>query len=85
VEHDTSQVALTLRQAAAQSGYSAGYLGRLVRQGKLPNRGRPNAPRLYPSDLPRKSNALKSPATRRNVLPSSKSRIVHSLLKEGAA
>jgi hypothetical protein len=85
LEADTAQVALNLRQAAALCGYSAGYLGRLIRQGTLPNRGRPNAPRLYLSDLPRKANTLPSPATRPNVRSSSKSRVVRSLLKEGAA
>jgi hypothetical protein len=83
LETDESHVALNLRQAAALCGYSAGYLGRLIRQGKLPNRGRPH--RLYPSDLPRKANGLPSPAARANIRPSSKSRVVRSLLKEGAA
>ncbi len=82
LETDTAHGVLNLRQAAALCGYSAGYLGRLIRQGKLPNRGRPNAPRLYPSDLPRKANGLPSPAARANIRPSSKSRVVRSLLKE---
>ncbi len=85
LETDTAQVALNLRQAAALCGYSAGYLGRLIRQGTLPNRGRPHAPRLYLSDLPHKASTLPSPAARSNILPSSKSRIVRSLRKEGAA
>ena len=33
---------LTLQRAAAESGYSADHLGRLVREGKIPNAGRPN-------------------------------------------
>src|SRR5918912_732847 len=31
---------LSLRQASAESGYSADHLGRLLRAGKLPNAGR---------------------------------------------
>ena len=85
LENNESQVALNLRQGANLCGYSAGYLGRLVRKGTLPNRGRPNAPRLYPSDLPRKLTALQSPVTPTNIRESSKSRVVRSLLKEGAA
>jgi hypothetical protein len=37
---------LTLSQAAKVSGYSADHLGRLVRDGKLPNAGRPYSPRI---------------------------------------
>jgi hypothetical protein len=46
---------LTLRQAHAACGYSADHLGRLVRQGKLRNYGRLNAPRLRRSELPTKA------------------------------
>lgn len=46
---------LSLQEAAAESGYSADHLGRLVREGKIPNAGRPNAPRIAAGDLPRKS------------------------------
>ena len=37
---------LTLTEAARESGYSADHLGRLVRDGKIPNTGRPGAPRI---------------------------------------
>ena len=47
---------LTLQQAAAESGYSADHLGRLVREGKIPNAGRPNAPRIARRKLLSKSN-----------------------------
>jgi hypothetical protein len=46
--------ALTLRAAAALSGYTVDHLARLIRQGKLPNAGRRHAPRVSRSDLPRK-------------------------------
>lgn len=45
---------LDLQQASATSGYSADHLGRLVRQGRIPNAGRQNAPRIRLADLPRK-------------------------------
>lgn len=55
---------LDLQDAAAESGYSADHLGRLVRDGTLPNAGRPHAPRIKRADLPRKpciaSSALSS-------------------------
>src|ERR1700723_3498982 len=47
-------VPLTLGQAAVESGYSEDHLGRQVRQGKIPNAGRPNAPRIRRGHLPRK-------------------------------
>ena len=49
---------LTLAQAASESGYSADYLGLLIRQGRIPNLGRPHAPRLWRQDLPRKASRL---------------------------
>jgi len=49
---------LTLTDAAAVSGFSPDHLGRLVRDGKLPNYGRPHAPRVRLADVPRKAGAL---------------------------
>ena len=49
---------LNLTQASRVSGYSRGHLGRLVRQGTLPNAGRRNAPRIRASDLPVKATPL---------------------------
>lgn len=52
---------LTLGEAAAESGFTADHLGRLLRQGKLTNAGSPGAPRIRRSDLPlkgRKSGRL---------------------------
>lgn len=51
---------LTLANASRESGYSADHLGLLIRQGKIPNAGRPNAPRLRRRDLPRKAARLPS-------------------------
>lgn len=49
---------LTLRGAAHMSGYSADHLGRLLRQGLIPNAGRPHAPRIRRADLPRRAPTL---------------------------
>jgi len=46
---------LTLREAARESGFSADHLGRLVREGRIPNAGRAHAPRIRRADLPRRS------------------------------
>ncbi len=50
----TDNEPLSLARASAESGYSADHLGRLVREGKLANVGRPNAPKVRRADLPRK-------------------------------
>lgn len=47
---------LNLTQAAEISGYSADHLGRLLREKKIPNAGRENAPRIRAADLPRKAS-----------------------------
>lgn len=49
---------LTLGEAAARSGYTADHLGRLVRQGRIPNAGRPHAPCVRLADLPRRVGTL---------------------------
>ena len=58
------EVTLNLQEAAAESGFSADHLGALVRQGKIPNVGRPKAPRIRRSDLPQKASLFRphSPA-----------------------
>jgi hypothetical protein len=50
--HDDER--LTLNEASAESGYSVDHLGRLLRDGKLTNVGRPRAPRVRRGDLPRR-------------------------------
>src|SRR5687768_11660431 len=45
---------LTLAQAARESGYSDEHVGRMVRMGKIPNAGRPSAPRVRRADLPKR-------------------------------
>jgi len=50
---------LTLEQAADASGYSADYLGRMLRSGQLHNAGRQHAPRIRNADLPRRARGLR--------------------------
>ena len=46
---------LNLTQAAQESGYSADYLGKLVKAGGIENMGRAGAPKIRMRDLPRKA------------------------------
>ncbi len=52
--HAYERTTLTLTEAATESGYSASHLGRMVRDGTIPNAGRANAPRIAMKDLPRR-------------------------------
>lgn len=45
---------VTLEQGAALSGYSKDHLSRLIRDGRIPNAGRRNAPLIRRGDLPTK-------------------------------
>ncbi|GIW51245.1 MAG: hypothetical protein KatS3mg081_0600 [Gemmatimonadales bacterium] len=54
LEADEANALLTLQEAARESGYSADHLGRLIRQGRIPNSGRPGAPLIRRGDLPLK-------------------------------
>ena len=83
VERD--ETTLSLVEAARESGYSADHLGRLVRDGKIPNAGRPGAPRIARVDLPRKATAPVEPRLaeeprRRDV---SNVQIVQSIIEKG--
>ncbi len=46
---------LTLSEAARRTGLSEDHLGRLVREGKVPNSGQKGRPRVRASDLPRRT------------------------------
>lgn len=53
--------ALTLEQAARESGYTASALDKQLREGKLANVGRKGAPRIRRGDLPKKSGRVSQP------------------------
>ncbi len=83
VERDEATYSLV--EAARESGYSAAHLGRLVRDGKIPNAGRPAAPRIARKDLPRKAHAQPEPPLAEKPRPRdvSNAQIVQSIIQRG--
>lgn len=81
IEYET----LTLGEAAEESGYSKDHLARLAREGKIPNVGRPGAPRILRADLPAKARTLPSHSNPSHLAPT-KTEIVRSVatLKGGS-
>ena len=78
---ERGKTTLSLTDAARESGYSADHLGRLVRDGRIPNAGRPGAPRIALSHLPRKTNPrMAEKALLREV---STAQIVQSVIERG--
>ncbi len=65
---------------AERSGYSRAHLGRLVRAGRIPNAGRPNAPKIRVADLPRKAGYLLPDARPRDIEDTSTRHIVRSIV-----
>jgi hypothetical protein len=63
---DAANELLSLQRAAAESGYSADHLGRLLRDGKLANAGRVNSPRIRRGDLPIKARHALAPDAERS-------------------
>ena len=61
----TADELLTIGRAAAESGYSTDHLSSLVRQGRIPNAGRKNTPRLRRSDLPMRPKNVARASRRR--------------------
>ena len=82
---ERDETTLSLTEAATESGYSTDHLGRLVREGKIPNAGRPGAPRIARSILPRKTQAPATPLLvekhRRGEV--SNAQIVQSIIERG--
>jgi hypothetical protein len=75
---------LSLQESAIESGYSADHLGRLVREGKIPNVGRKGAPRLRRADLPiRPKRRIAAVAERPPKGHNSNRQVVRSII-EGA-
>ena len=52
------EAVLTLGHAATESGLTADHLARQIRAGRIPNAGRPHAPRIRRADLPCKSGRV---------------------------
>ena len=75
---------LTLPEAAEESGYSADHIGRLIRDGKIPNAGRPGAPRIARRDLPLKvDRGVQSVSDNSQSGDISREQIVRSVINEG--
>ena len=80
------ETTLTLTDAASESGYSADHLGRLVREGKIPNAGRPGAPRIARRLLPLKEKTqVPEPPTIEKPLPRevSNAQVVQATIEKG--
>lgn len=82
---DAANELLPLRRAAAESGYTADHLGRLLREGKLANAGRANAPRIRRGDLPRKPRRAVAAGPERAYDPDADARSLVSRLQHGGA
>lgn len=82
---ELDNAALSLDEAAEESGYSKDHLARLTREGKIPNVGRPGAPRILRADLPAKARTLPSHSNPSHLAPT-KTEIVRSVatLKGGS-
>ena len=82
--NEEDNVLLNLQQASEESGYSADHLGRLVREGKIPNEGRSGAPRIARRNLPAKSHRTAcGVAEDPEQSDSSFEQIVQSIIEEG--
>ena len=81
---ERDETTLSLTDAARESGYSADHLGRLVRDGKIPNAGRPGAPRIALRHLPRKTGAANPRLAAKPLLHEvSNAQIVQSIIERG--
>ncbi len=80
---ERDETTLSLVEAARESGYSRDHLGRLVRDGKIPNAGRPNAPRIARRHLPRKAPAEVPLAEDPRPRERSNTQIVQSIIRKG--
>ena len=58
VIHAAGDETLTVAGASREGGYSERQLRRMLQRGTVHNMGRPNAPRIRRSDLPRKPGYL---------------------------
>lgn len=73
---------LTLPEAAIRTGYSPDHIGRLIREGKLDNAGRKNAPRVRAADLVRQLKPKLAAASARSYDPLTDARSLRSRREE---
>lgn len=78
----TEDKLLDLQEAALISGYSADHLGRLVREGTIPNAGRKHAPQIRLRDLPTKRQDLHGPTPRLHLTSARKEQIARSIASQ---
>ncbi len=74
---------LNLTEAARVSGYSREHLGRLLKDGKIPNAGQPSAPKIRRGNLPTKSAKLRLPKSALQCSSISKDDVVRSVVTQG--
>jgi hypothetical protein len=74
----TAKAPLTLQEASDLGGYTVDHLGRMVREGKIPNAGRPGAPRIARDHVPIKSGHV---AQRAQIRDLSRTQIVRSAIE----
>jgi hypothetical protein len=74
---------LTLAEASQASGYTADHLGRLVRDGRLHNAGKRNAPRIRRCDLPQKGSHFDRSPGPSHLGSASKEQIARSIVANG--
>ena len=81
---ERDETLLNLTEASRLSGYSGGHLSRMVRDGTIPNAGRPNAPRIRHSDVHRKVG-LPPGDKPMHIADTSKEQIARSIVQGGEA
>ena len=78
--HARDDTLLTLEEAKRVSGYSGDHLGRLVREGKIPNAGRRYAPRIRRRDLPRRARRLQTTSPRPHLAGATPGQIARAVV-----
>ncbi len=74
---------LNLTQASRVSGYSREHLGRLLKEGRIPNAGQPGAPKIRRGNVPTKSANLHLPKSVLQCSNISKDDVVRSVVTQG--
>ena len=74
---------LNLTQASRVSGYSREHLGRLLKEGTIPNAGQLGAPKIRRGNLPTKPVKLRLPKSVLQCSSTSKDDVVRSVVTQG--